>query len=117
MIKKLFLSFTYATKGVLLVFKERNFKIHLLALVSAILICIYLSFDLTDMAIIILTCTIVLTAEAFNTSIEELTDELRRSNTLTYKQVGKTKDIAAGAVLISAILAIVVGVLLLLKYI
>ena len=50
---------------------------------------------------------LVITAEGFNTAIEMLCDYAQKSYN---RFIGRTKDIAAGAVLISAVFAAFVGV-------
>ena len=64
-------------------------------------------------ATLVLAIGIVLTAETMNTAIETLADRVES----TYDdQIRETKDIAAGAVLLSAIAAAVVGVITLWPY-
>ena len=54
-----------------------------------------------------LAVALVITAEGFNTAIEMLCDYAQKSYN---RFIGRTKDIAAGAVLISAVFAAFVGV-------
>jgi diacylglycerol kinase (ATP) len=56
--------------------------------------------------VIILCFAIVMTAEAFNSAIEKLVDFVSPG---IHPQAGKIKDIAAGAVLITAIIAAIIG--------
>ena len=85
-------SFRDAARGFFHTVKtERNMRIHLTAAVYVLL----------------LTIAMVIAAEAFNTAIEMLCDYAQKSyNPL----IGKTKDIAAGAVLVCAVFAAFVGI-------
>lgn len=62
----------------------------------------------TQWALVILAMTAVWTAEAFNTGCELLADAISPE---FHPLVGKAKDVAAGAVLIAAVGAVVIGVL------
>ncbi len=55
----------------------------------------------------LLAVAVVITAEGFNTAIEMLCDYAQKSYN---RFIGRTKDIAAGAVLISAVFAAFVGI-------
>jgi diacylglycerol kinase len=71
---------------------------------------LWLGLSATDWAIIALTIGLVLAAESFNT-VAELTVDLA---TTEYHLLAKiAKDVAAGAVLLMAIIAVVVGLLIL----
>ncbi|MTI26769.1 diacylglycerol kinase family protein [Fulvivirga kasyanovii] len=107
-IKKNLKSFKYAFQGIkFLVKEENNFRYHLLAAVVAITLGFYLQVTTTEWLIIITMIGLVLMAEAFNTSLEKLIDILHPE---LHPKVGKAKDIAAGAVLIIAIAAAIVGI-------
>ncbi len=110
---RFFRSFYYAISGILAAFKtELSFRLHLLALVIAVAIGVYINISLTDRGFVIFAAGFVLSAELFNTAVERLGDEAANG---CYKLiVKKAKDTAAGAVLISAITALVIGVIFLL---
>lgn len=108
--KKTLRSFQFAGRGIGLLFRsQRNARIHLLALSSVFFLGWYCQLDSTDWLWLMIASGFVLTAEAFNTSIEVLTDIASPGFSARAAQV---KDLAAGAVLISAIFAVVVGVLI-----
>lgn len=66
----------------------------------------------TEMAVIIMTCAIVMVLELINTAIESVVDLTVKQ---TYHELAKiAKDCAAGAVLISAIAAVMVAAFILL---
>lgn len=102
--------FYYAGRGIAEAIKERNFRFHLCIMAYALYFSgKFYSFSAEKWAILLLTCGAVLSIEAANTAIERLCD---RVTTQSDPLIQKTKDCAAGAVLISAVIAVIVGVLL-----
>ncbi len=107
MIKDRLNSFKYAFKGIADLFiNTPNARIHL-AFAIAVVICGFV-FDISVMewCICILSIGVVLAAEAFNSSIEYLTDLVSPDY---HELAGKTKDVAAGGVLLTALSAAIVG--------
>ena len=106
-------SFKYAWAGVNYAFiTQRNFRIHTAIAVLAISLGIALSISTVQMAVIILTCCLVMVLELLNTAIESVVDLTVKQ---TYHDLAKiAKDCAAGAVLISAIAALLVACFILL---
>jgi diacylglycerol kinase len=96
----------YAINGILLGYKEKNFIIHNLVSICVIIFGIILNISLIEWCIIILCIGVVLTAELINTTIENIVNELSPQQSIFAKN---TKDIAAGAVLIAAITAAIIG--------
>jgi len=109
----LFTSFGYAWAGLTYAFQtQRNFRIHLIVGSMAIALSIFLALTPVEIAIITLTCGSVLTMELLNTALESVVDLTVRQ---TYHELAKTaKDCAAGAVMISAMFAVLVGAFLML---
>ncbi|MEM9539810.1 MAG: diacylglycerol kinase family protein [Cyanobacteria bacterium P01_E01_bin.42] len=109
----LFLSFKYAWAGVRYAFvTQRNFRIHVAIAIVAVSLGLFLGISTIEMAVIGLTCALVMVLELLNTAIESVVDLTVQK---TYHELAKiAKDCAAGAVLISAIAAIFVAGLLLL---
>lgn len=104
-------SFHYAGMGVLYAcFTQRNFRIHLAATGFAIGVSLYLHLSPLELALIGLTCGLVMTMELVNTSLESVVDLTVGKD---YHLLAKiAKDCAAGAVLIASLIAIfVAGVL------
>jgi len=113
MIKRFFRSFAYALSGIWAAFKaEQSFRLHILAMAAAVAMGLYLKLSLTAWGFVIFATGFVLAAELFNTAIERLGDEA--SNGEQKQIIKKAKDTAAGAVLISALTAFVIGLLFLL---
>ena len=106
-------SLAYALSGICAAFKsEQSFRIHIVATAIAIVMGLYLDLSLTAWGFVIFAIGFVLVAELFNTALERLGDEAADGQ---QKQViKKAKDTAAGAVLISALAAFVIGILFLL---
>ncbi len=104
-------SFGYAFRGIgLLIKHERNFRIHLIAAAIVTAAGFYLHISNIEWLILIITICIVMLAEALNTAIEELADHV--SNEKYHEKIKKVKDIGAGAVLITAIVAVIVGAII-----
>ncbi|WP_153393456.1 MULTISPECIES: diacylglycerol kinase family protein [Chryseobacterium] len=107
-------SFFNAFRGIFLMVKtERNFQIELVAFFINIFLIFYLQLSATDAILILLVCFVVLSAEIFNTAVEKLCDMVQPDFD---KRIGFIKDIAAGAVLLTSILAVVAGVIIYRKY-
>jgi len=106
-------SFKYAWEGISYAFQtQRNFRIHLVACALAIALSIFLQLQAVEIAIITITSGLVLTLELVNTAIESLVDLTVKQ---TYHDLAKiAKDCAAGAVLISALVSLLVAAILLL---
>jgi len=103
-------SFKYALKGIVyVIWNEANFTIHIIAASLVIILGIICDLSPTEWFFIILTIAMVMTAEIFNSAVEQLVDIIRPEQN---KKAGRIKDISAGAVLISAITAIIIGLLI-----
>ncbi len=107
---RLFRSFGFAGKGIRHLFiSEPNARIHLALTALAGALALLLGFSAIEWAILSLTIGLVLAAEAFNTAIEALTDLLHPE---PHPQVAIVKDVAAGAVALSALMAVIVALFL-----
>ncbi len=104
-------SFNYAFEGVIWVLRnQRNMRIHVG--IAVVVLVLAVAYDVTKLELVALLLAIafVLIAEMINTAIEAATDIA----TTSFDPLAKlAKDIAAGAVLIAAVNAIVVGYLVL----
>ena len=109
----LFLSFKYAWAGVVYAFTtQRNFRIHTCIGILAVSLGIFLEVRAMEMSVIVMTCAIVMVLELINTAIESVVDLTVKQS---YHELAKiAKDCAAGAVLISAIAAVIVAACILL---
>ncbi len=100
----------YAFKGVMFVFKnECNFRLHIIATVAVIFSGFLFSITKTEWLFIIFAVSIVLSFEMINSAVEYLSDFVSPD----YSDIIKTvKDASAGAVLISATGAFIVGTII-----
>ena len=104
-------SFGHAFRGWAHVLKtQRNAWIHAVVATLVFIVSFWLNISTHDWAIIILTVTMVFTAEFINTAIEAVVDLASPQNHPLAK-VGK--DVGAAAVLIAALAAVLVGLLIL----
>ncbi len=115
-LKKLFLGFFYAFRGVgASIRTERNLRIHLtcLAYMLGFLLCTdWFVLSRADWALLMLAAGSVLAAELFNTALEHTVDLATKEYA---EHAKKAKDAAAGAVLVCAIFAVIVGLCILLQ--
>jgi len=100
-------SFRFALNGLLLLLKnEHNSRIHILAAIIAIVMGIIMKLDHYEWSLLVIIIGAVFLTELLNSSIESLADLIDPEfNEL----IMRAKDYSAAAVLISAIVAIVVG--------
>lgn len=107
-------SFVYASRGLRLFFKTtHNAWIELLVFLGVAIFGIYFGITSLEWAMIIFAAGLVLVAEAFNTAIEI---DMNLTSPEHHPYAKDTKDVAAGAVLISSVVAAVVGILIFWKY-
>lgn len=100
-------SFGFAIEGIITFFKtQHNAWIHAFATVIVVVLGFALSVNNTEWCFLITAIALVFISEMLNTAIEFLTDIVSPDYNLKAKKV---KDVAAGAVLISAIAAVVIG--------
>lgn len=96
-----------------MVLRERNFRIHLLALALVIGAGIYFEITENEWLVIFIISAVVLSLEMINSALERLCDLFSPETNVA---IGKIKDIAAGAVLIAALFAILIGIMIFWKY-
>lgn len=89
---------------------QRNAQIHLAIAAVILAMGLWLGLSLTEWAILALTAGFVLAAELLNTAAETAMDY---ASTDFHPQIKIVKDVAAGAVLIAALTAVLVGLLIL----
>ena len=103
-------SFNAAIEGILYTFKnERNMKIHYLASTLVLIVCLFFNFSKVEFIILLGSIVLVIVAEMMNTAVEKTVDLV----TQEYNDLAKiAKDVAAGAVLVSALFSVMVGYIL-----
>ena len=108
-------SFKYALKGISRAVKtQTNMRIHLLATIVVVAIACYLRISANHWCILILTISMVLVVEMFNTAVESLCDAVTEEQN---RHIGAAKDVAAAAVLVTATASVIIGVIIFLPYI
>lgn len=103
-------SFKCAFKGIAFVVQhERNMRIHMVFVLYVAFFSAFYDFSKTEIAVLVITCALVMILEILNTAIEVIVDKVSPK----YSPLAKVaKDAAAGAVLLSAVMAVIVGVVL-----
>jgi diacylglycerol kinase len=102
-------SFGYAIKGIFIAFKtQHNIWIHSLAIIVVLTAGFIFKLDALEWCLVVLAIGLVLVSEMINTAIEWLVDLVSPE----YKEkAGLIKDVAAGAVLIAAIISVIIGII------
>lgn len=108
--KKIRNSFKYAIEGIWTSFKtERNMKIHIFIMILVIIAGIILKINKSEWIICIILFAIVIGSELFNTSIEAIVDMVMPEKN---EKAKIAKDVSAGAVLVVAIGAAIIGLVI-----
>ena len=108
--KRLLKSFGYAFKGLFIAIREQqNMRIHLLAVFVVVGFGIYIGLNAVEWSVITLTIGLVLVSEMLNSAIEDAVNFI--SPELNPK-AARIKDIAAGAVLVTAVIGVCVAILI-----
>lgn len=104
------ISFINAFKGIwTAIVTQSNLRVHFIIGSLVLLAASYLQLSLFDILVLVLTISIVMIAEMVNTSLEFMADAI----TLEHNENIKfAKDVSAGAVLLSAIFAILIGTMI-----
>ena len=101
-------SFGFAFRGLRVLLREPNARIHALATVAVVALGYALRLNASEWCLIALSVFSVLAAEAFNTALEHLANAVSREE---HPLIGAAKDVSACAVLLTAFGASVVGAL------
>ncbi|SFL81430.1 diacylglycerol kinase (ATP) [Gracilibacillus orientalis] len=100
----------YALKGLkVAILTERNINIHIIAAMIVFVAGLLYSISMIEWAILSLTVGAVISMEMMNTALERALDHLEPEHR---PAIGVAKDMAAGAVLVTAIVAILVAILI-----
>jgi diacylglycerol kinase len=107
-------SFGYAIKGVMtLLGTQPHARLHLLATIIVVAAGWTVHLRRWEWVAILLCIGMVWMAEALNTAIEFLADEVTLDRR---ERIGKAKDVAAGGVLITAMVSVVVAAMVFLNH-
>lgn len=113
-IKRLLKSFSYAFRGLVKTFKEeQNLKVQTLAGLTAIILGWFFGIDRLEWCLLVFVIGLVILMEVANSAVERITDVLKpRINTY----VKEIKDIMAAAVMLSSLMAIIIGAIIFWPY-
>ncbi len=107
-------SFTYAGRGIYVFIKTtHNAWIHLAILAVGVALGIYFGITKVEWMFLILAASFVLVTEAINTAIEI---DIDLTSPEYHPYAKDTKDVAAGAVLIAAVTAAIIGACIFVPY-
>lgn len=109
---KIIKAFGYAVNGWKRGYEENNIKIHLWATFFVLIASIVFKISLYEFLIILLLIGIVISAELFNTAIEDVCDVIKIKLKLQYSDTTLARDLAAGAVLVVSIVAGLIGLII-----
>jgi len=107
--RKFFLSFRFAWEGIATALREQNMRFHVVAAVIVVVVGMLTGLTFLEWCIIIVVIGLVFAAEMFNTAIERVVDLASPDIHPLAKQA---KDIAAGAVLVIAVISVIIGILI-----
>ena len=100
-------SFGNAFRGIFFAFKtQHNIWIHSLAIVVVVIAGFIFKLDVMEWGLVVLAIGLVLAAEMINTAMEWLIDLVSPDYS---EKAGLIKDVAAGAVLIAAVISVIIG--------
>ncbi|WP_442595009.1 diacylglycerol kinase family protein [Neobacillus sp. D3-1R] len=103
-------TFKFAIEGMITcVIQERNFRIHIFISILVIAAAILLSISKTEWILILIAIGGMMVLEMMNSAIERVVDLVTNEYHPLAKQA---KDIAAGAVLIYALLSVIIGIMI-----
>lgn len=103
-------SFGFAIKGIQYVFaSEANIKIHLIVSLLVVICGFIFNISITEWLLCLLCMSIVIGMEMMNTAIENLVNLVSPEKN---KTAGLVKDIAAGAVLITVVFSVIIGLII-----
>jgi undecaprenol kinase/diacylglycerol kinase (ATP) len=107
---KLIKSFVYAWNGIQSCFKsEPNFRIHLIAAIVVVIFSLLFSISATEWIAVGFCIALVTAMEMINTAIEKLCNVVHKGQ---HPGIKKVKDIAAGAVLLSAVFSLITAAII-----
>ncbi|HTM99381.1 MAG TPA: diacylglycerol kinase family protein [Pedobacter sp.] len=108
--KALLKSFVYAFNGLVYAFNTQlNFKIHCIATILVVALGWYVGLSNMEWIFIAIAIAVVIVVELINTGIELLVDFVSPER---HPKAGAIKDIAAAAVLISALMALAIALII-----
>jgi diacylglycerol kinase len=112
--KRFLKSFSHALRGLQhALIHEKNFKIEIFCAAAAICCAFVFNISKIEWFVVILNITTVLTAELFNTAIENLCNIIHKT---THPIIKIVKDVSAAAVVITTLCALACGCIIFIPY-
>ena len=103
-------SLTYALNGIKYCYKvEKHYKFHIFSFLLIMILSFLLKLNNTEFIFIILVSFLVIITEMLNTCVEVIVDMITKEDNVLAMHA---KDLGAGAVLVSSILALIVGLII-----
>jgi diacylglycerol kinase len=113
--KNFFESYWYALSGIkLIITNERNFRIQLITVILVIGLGLFFQVSHTDWVFLSLVTALVLISESFNSVIEAVCDTVSQEYRVNIRYA---KNVSAGAVLVSAMVSLVTGIIIFAPYV
>lgn len=91
---------------------ERNMRVHLLVFLLVIIAGFVLQISKTEFMLILGIAAVTFSLELTNTAIERLADKVSPEFD---EKIGVVKDVMAGAVLVSSVFAVIIGIVIFLE--
>ncbi len=114
-VKKRMKSFGNAKRGIKVFFAHtHNAWIHAFVFVCVLILALYFSITKVEWMMLFIASGFVFVSEAFNTAIEI---DLDLTSPEYHDMVRDSKDVSAGAVLLSALIAVIIGLIIFVPYI
>lgn len=104
------MSFYHAGVGIVSGLQERNMRVHALATLVVLVAGLGLGLSRTEWLTVLILIALVTAAELVNTAVEEICNILRDDLGMSYAATKRARDTAAGAVLITAVVAGIIGI-------
>jgi diacylglycerol kinase len=109
-IDKLKFSFRNALIGIKTAYKsQNNLRVHIVVGIFVIILGVFLKVSIVEWLILLLTILLVIISEMFNTALEFTVDLF---STEYSKKAKNAKDVSAAGVLITALIAIIIGIII-----
>lgn len=112
-LKKFPKSLRYAWNGLKIAYRENNFRIQILFALLVIATGLFFEIRFIEWCVLLICISAVLCAELFNTAIEKLCDHLHPEH---HPAIGVVKDLSAAAVLVTALMSLIVGMIIFSRY-
>lgn len=106
------MGFVYAFRGIKTGFKEKSMKFHGVATMVVLVMGWYYRLSVNEWMIILILIGLVWLAELINTSLEEINNTVKKELKLDYGATTDSRNLAAGSVLVIAIIAAIIGLVI-----